>query len=414
MSNTKCPLGDFGPAPDGLDLCANKNATIIGPVVVVLVISFGAVAVRISCRYSIARKNSRGFLAVDDYLVIAALIMAVSMGICCFIGVQFGGGQHLWAITVSKFDDLWKTLFAFILIYVAGVSLTKASIMLFYRRLFGSSTAWWVVFTLIGGYFVAITVTALAACQPLSYFWGKYTDPNATGSCIDTPKFFLINGICAMLIDVLILVVPLPTIYGLNMPPGKKAMVSGILLLGSFVVRIIALDHFTKDEDVVWAMAEVFVWSCCEPCVGIVCACLPTYGPLFARFKWFRQVSYKASFPPTGKGAERSNVLITIGGSRQPATTGNVTTKSSGWSRLTRGNDTSKQSSVFRSRPDEDEVELTTNIQGSKRPERDAYGAHVDEIARSTTQASDSDGDEQKNMQVLVKTDVRWEVESRK
>lgn len=157
------------------------------------------------------------------------------------------------------------------------------------------------------------------------------------------------------------------------------------------------------------------MWSCCEPCVGIVCACLPTYGPLFSRFKWFRQVSYKASLPPSGKAAERSNVLITIGGSRQPATTGNNSTKSSGWSRLTRGDDTTdKISGVFRTRPEEDEMELTTNIHG-KRPIRNVYGAHADEITHSTTQASDSDGgEEHKNMQVLVKTDVRWEVESRK
>lgn len=70
----ECPLGDFGPAPADVDLCANKNATIIGPVVTVLVVSTAAVAVRLSCRYSLARKNPRGFLAVDDCLVIAALV----------------------------------------------------------------------------------------------------------------------------------------------------------------------------------------------------------------------------------------------------------------------------------------------------------------------------------------------------
>lgn len=33
--------------------------------------------------------------------------------------------------------------------------------------------------------------------------------------------------------------------------------------------------------DVTWIMGNVFIWSSVEPCIGIVCACLPTLQPLF-------------------------------------------------------------------------------------------------------------------------------------
>lgn len=46
------------------------------------------------------------------------------------------------------------------------------------------------------------------------------------------------------------------------------------------------MDRLVKAQDFTWAMAQVFIWSCCEPLVGIVCACLPTYGPLVRR--WWR------------------------------------------------------------------------------------------------------------------------------
>lgn len=31
-------------------------------------------------------------------------------------------------------------------------------------------------------------------------------------------------------------------------------------------------------------MGRLFIWSCCEPYIGIVCACLPTLGPFFRRW----------------------------------------------------------------------------------------------------------------------------------
>jgi hypothetical protein len=40
------------------------------------------------------------------------------------------------------------------------------------------------------------------------------------------------------------------------------------------------INQLVGANDISWAMSRVFVWSCCEPSVGIICACLPTYAPL--------------------------------------------------------------------------------------------------------------------------------------
>lgn len=82
----------------------------------------------------------------------------------------------------------------------------------------------------------------------------QYTHPTSTGHCIDVPLFFFANGIWAMLVDVCILVVPVPVskyhqkfskwfmiersvkhgkVYRLNMPKKQKLVVASILLLGS-------------------------------------------------------------------------------------------------------------------------------------------------------------------------------------
>lgn len=55
------------------------------------------------------------------------------------------------------------------------------------------------------------------------------------------------------------------------------------------MIRIVSMDKLVKAQDFTWAMAQVFIWSCCEPFVGIICACLPTYGPLLRR--WWKILS---------------------------------------------------------------------------------------------------------------------------
>ena len=59
------------------------------------------------------------------------------------------------------------------------------------------------------------------------------------------------------------------------------------------------MDALVKAEDFTWAMGEVFIWSCCEPLIGIVCACLPTYGPLFRT--WWKRINNSSG--PRSKGS---------------------------------------------------------------------------------------------------------------
>lgn len=50
------------------------------------------------------------------------------------------------------------------------------------------------------------------------------------------------------------------------------------------IVRIVMIEKLVKAQDFTWAMCQVFVWSCVEPFVGMVCACLPTYAPFVRRW----------------------------------------------------------------------------------------------------------------------------------
>lgn len=105
--------------------------------------------------------------------------------------------------------------------------------MLFYRRIFNLRWSLYFAMVIVLGYFVAVITTIAVACRPVSYFWQQYTDPAAEGTCVDVPQFFFINGIIAVLIDVMILCIPAPVIWKLQMPKTQRVAVTSILLLGS-------------------------------------------------------------------------------------------------------------------------------------------------------------------------------------
>jgi hypothetical protein len=49
------------------------------------------------------------------------------------------------------------------------------------------------------------------------------------------------------------------------------------------VIRIYFLTTMYANDDLTWNQSNAFIWSSVEPCIGIICACLPTLRPLIRR-----------------------------------------------------------------------------------------------------------------------------------
>ncbi|KFA64284.1 hypothetical protein S40285_06070, partial [Stachybotrys chlorohalonatus IBT 40285] len=230
-----------------------------------------------------------------------------------------------------------------------------------------------VVFALAVLHWAEVTVTWLAGCRPVSYHWRQYTDPDAVGECIDAPVFYLANGCIGLVVDVAILLVPIPTVYKLKLALSQKIMVCGILLLGSFVcvasaVRIVMMYRLVNAAGFTWAMSNVFIWSCCEPFVGIICACLPTYAPLVRRGRGARRLRHAG-----GSGSDGHYSSSKSNGSRHE------------WS--VRG--------AFDKKLGDDEMELTTNVLGGHQNHQNH--------ARITSMGSETGAPK-----ILIQRDFSW------
>lgn len=138
------------------------------------------------------------------------------------------------------------------------------------------------------------------------------------------------------------------------------------------------MDALVKAEDFTWAMGEVFIWSCCEPLIGIVCACLPTYGPLFRT--WWKRINL------TGSRSKESTGLSGHGdrGMDLENTNVRINLAKREFRRLHAGTDKLR----------DDEVELTNEITG---------------LRGSSTQAEGSDdGAGIASKGITVRRDVSW------
>ncbi|KAI4599953.1 hypothetical protein KJ359_001054, partial [Pestalotiopsis sp. 9143b] len=149
-----------------------------------------------------------------------------------FLACHYGYGQH--GSTLQP-DDKAQALKYFVLTqvtYKASINLTKSSILLLYTRIF-SNIRWfrWVCTCLmitIAMYCVASLVVTIFQCTPVQRAWDK----DIPGTCIDNGKFWYANGGFSITTDLLILLLPMPLVYALQIPRVQKAALMLVFTLG--------------------------------------------------------------------------------------------------------------------------------------------------------------------------------------
>lgn len=89
-------------------------------------------------------------------------------------------------------------------------------------------TAVYVVIAFTIALVVAVVFESFLLCRPFEYTWNK----SISGVCGSTQHAYLSIAIVNLVIDLSIVALPMPVLWGLNMPFKKKLAISGILCLG--------------------------------------------------------------------------------------------------------------------------------------------------------------------------------------
>ncbi|QSZ30912.1 hypothetical protein DSL72_000470 [Monilinia vaccinii-corymbosi] len=242
-----------------------------------------AVALRV-----VSRALIKSFGA-DDWLVLAALPLGWGMAICTIIAVHYGLGKHAPSVPPENLVSFIKVYFVTELIRACAMGLIKISILLLYVRIFGPLRYFRILAYNLGAFTVAFAIIVVFVCAfqclPVAYQWDRTIEG---GRCIDSWLFFAVGACFDVLVDLALLILPLPAIWKLQLSILQKLSLIAIFCLGSLtcvfsLIRLIAVVQGKDVPDSTSTLGILAIWSTAEPCLGIVSTCLPTYKPLFIK-----------------------------------------------------------------------------------------------------------------------------------
>ncbi|KAH6654872.1 hypothetical protein BKA67DRAFT_624235 [Truncatella angustata] len=329
-----------------------------------------------------SRMRKGGKIGADDYTVLASLFFSLLTAGLMFAACYHGYGRHGFDLTR---EDKMKALKYFVLTqatYKASINLTKSSILLLYMRIFGK-VRWfkWVCINLtiiVAMYCTASLIVTIFQCTPVEKAWDK----GMVGSCIDNGKFWYANGAFSIATDIIILLLPMPLVYALQLPKVQKAALILVFTLGIFVVitsclRLTTLNHQAVTPDPTYDIVST-MWTVIEMNVAIMCACLPQIRPLLVRlFPKAMPASY--SNGPLGRPPYNSG--FTKGPKGSPCKS-----EGSGWNHIegkdaihltkVRKGDTSSEEYILQ---DDNTIHKTVgfSVEFSKKPSRDTLNTLV-------------------------------------
>ncbi|CAG8949307.1 hypothetical protein HYFRA_00004933 [Hymenoscyphus fraxineus] len=243
-------------------------------------------ALAIAARFR-ARQVRRNFLQTDDYMIVLSWCVSTGLAITYIVGVYDGGiGYQMKDLDMHEITVFTSILFAGQFLYLFSVGLVKISIVLFYKKIFATAAFVRVanaVLVVLGLWITAFFFATLFQAWPIKHAW-----TGVGRNLIDYPAMYLALGSTDLVLDIIILLLPIPMIKNLNIQPRRKFILGGILGLGflciiASAVRIKYLRqvNYGLEETVSEATVQYIIWSQIEASWSIVCACLPTLRPLF-------------------------------------------------------------------------------------------------------------------------------------
>ncbi|KAI0196401.1 hypothetical protein F4808DRAFT_439944 [Astrocystis sublimbata] len=293
----------------------------------------GLATVTVGLRFWARRRNKLQLLA-DDWLAAFALLTFIAASIITFVGVRgknLGYSSHDFTPeeTLENGRKHPETVIALELFTNNTLACVKLSALFFYRRIFCAGgkktalgTAIWAT--------IAVVVLWTLIFQPLIGFqcgshFSSFWDGTFYDHCtIAYPVLFGLV-ISNFLIDIWILLLPIPSILRLNTNLRKKLSIIGVFLLAfvgvlASIGRIVqyvqievgGADYLLKG-DLEQSLTRAFFYTLLESGISIIAVNLPSIRSLFANTKTMQSMrnlmlrSHTTNNTPSSSGVPLSD-----------------------------------------------------------------------------------------------------------
>ncbi|RDW86502.1 uncharacterized protein DSM5745_03144 [Aspergillus mulundensis] len=175
----------------------------------------------------------------DDWTVLLATLFNIAV---CTLAIQMVGvglGRHAVLLPQENLALFHIFLWAAYIVFIIGATIAKASALLFYARVFTQTHSrlrycLWTLHALNVAWLLGTLFAVVFMCLPVSKVWHR----DIPGHCRSPSAIWLGSGISGVFIDVLILVLPIPIVWGLQMKPCRKFLAVLVIILGHLVVVV--------------------------------------------------------------------------------------------------------------------------------------------------------------------------------
>ncbi|KAI0183083.1 hypothetical protein EV127DRAFT_447991 [Xylaria flabelliformis] len=244
---------------------------------------------------------------LDDILLYLSFLLSLAlMSVTTWAVVVEGQGRHQSDESRSQFELAAKSLLINELLWGVVNTFLRIGAILFLRiftanKHFNHTTI--ILLVASAAYAVAVIATSLAICQPISASW----DQTVLGRCGNEIQAYLSLEIISAILDLVIVVAPLPTVMRIHLPLNRRLKLSVLLSLGSVVfiitgLRIAALNR-VNSHDFSYDQGYIGLLSILGPLIAIICCCSTSSADTVLRR--FRLWAESRSFSP-------SNVIWSI------------------------------------------------------------------------------------------------------
>ncbi|KUL81452.1 hypothetical protein ZTR_09886, partial [Talaromyces verruculosus] len=272
-------------------------------VLVLSVVVVGSVALRMA-----SKRITTSSIRVDDYLILVATpLMLGSVALTVYAEVKGALGRHVNSVDLDRVELSLKSLFVIILLYPVVVAFVKSSTLLLYSHLFGVRREFrmqiCVALVIVWGWAVGVALSTLFICTPMEFNWNP-TLP--AGRCGHQNAFYIAGGIANTMTDVLIMAMPIPHIWGLQMPVSQRVAVSSVFALGTlvFIIGVIRIPAIVRIDygDITFTLRWPLLWTIIEEQLAIICANLLLARPVLTRLGAARLPHLRKRTPDAGDG----------------------------------------------------------------------------------------------------------------
>ncbi|KAI1145021.1 hypothetical protein F4825DRAFT_277859 [Nemania diffusa] len=261
-----------------IDPVSLSTATLaLGPVLTVLSLAF------LTGRFILNLRK----LKTPDYLAIVGFILSTSYTGVIIALRKFS--RHAWDVPACWYllPSAWQLLFASNILLGPTQFVVKTAILTLYFQLFSvkRTTRWGIIGAMVfaGLIYLPHPIVVIIFTAPRA--GQSWLTPSMNGMAAKLQYYAPIHGIGSIILDIWILILPLPALSKLQVSTKKKlqlfaVFVTGLLGVISSIVSCywrfkLVLD---KPGDSTWDEAELFLWIMTEHNVAIIVGSMPAFA----------------------------------------------------------------------------------------------------------------------------------------